>query len=1462
VSTFQVEPLSRPLSNDEILDLLRRGEITVQEAFELQNRRIESELGVDVEAEAQRFTERIAGAPESPSFDDLIADLADVSEFDPLLAQIEQENIIRRTSDAALPFSEPDTSPRPTMAGFADLLVRQPSSRFEQAVTSQRPSDDLRFGPTPEAPILFTNEELDRFRAERIERIKAKNNLVTFNRTGSTLPLDQMELFGQQLSEMSETELEELERATEEALREQSVQNVRDIPGAEFGLEVARGASVGLSDPILEAISGQAVPTPPEPTGSIAGDLLLSTPHLIGMALGAPGRVAAAGAGLARGTVGRSALGLGGFEALDIAREGIVEGDLVGTAGRGASTLALGAGFGVAGKGLAILFRRVRALRAKNPQAADQVEAGLKDLEQVTDPATRQRVTAELDELLTRAENQVAEEALQIAPQRALRPRQATQATGAVSEAPKPAKALQPAEAAEGVLDLGGKPQPAKLPEGLRRATARAASPTATEAVQAPGVSANELLQHARKVTGRPNLTLEEMQNLPGEVQAEIVNTLPRTPSVQPQEVTGAGAPPSRAPVPQTGVTGEAAGRQALEGQVRKALGATPSGAPGGAGFMSGGGIDFSVGKAAEALKKADVAIGEKLGTDAPASAAKRAIDAYATQMTDLIGREGGAVGKVIREKARRANTLNREVQERLAKHSIEVQEELSARPHRLLSKKQRMTQKARKDLQKFEPGEVESDALYSRGRILVEDLSQKPGNAEEAKIIGRIRQWLRESGEVAQDFNVQRLVGGEVQAFQRALKENKLPRLATTDLLRMAQKGGEEFRRLAEILANENGISFQKSLESLKELYGPDSTRVLGMFERARVFEKFPDAMKFKGRTIQLLETDPVRMMTAGTQTIAARLSFLRVFGQEFAETAPVTAGGQGRAITRLEKLRQRYVNAGARHKDFNDLVKLLNNRPINLLLEEGVAQRGLLGKAVVDIANPIYQALALSRTAIVNIPETIGALRAQAGTFRLIRSLLSIARNPIKRRNDLLNMGAINKKLLDFFVRPNYKTHDIGSIVREGGIKMTGVSFFNELNELVAGEAGRRMALELLARGRLGKKISLNSIQALENLGFRKRFIDRIEKGKISAGSKEEATVIREVSARTSGFTQGSGTLTRAERSALANTPWFRFALDFQTYNQTIVNRYGVLGRRLAKAVANGDAKGTAIAIKRLADQLVGTAAAGAAATWLGAIAMGRVADFGDGGWDSFWRQVLQGGIAGPLRGFEFADPEKQGLLETVGGLVPKVRPAVNIFDLIYDRGRFADKVGIGENTLELFKAQVPIAKTAGLYLTLAGQQDPKIIDASRRYWRWRKKNDIKSFGEKDPGDNLFRKAKTELGRAIANGQQEAAHAALVRALAAGMVDQAELDRLALGKRSERDLFLKSAQRIRNSLRAKRLLPRLSKLHQQQIRKDLPPEVIRQLEIHDELIEVFLSTVSLQKAAQAVARQRRKAG
>jgi hypothetical protein len=454
-----------------------------------------------------------------------------------------------------------------------------------------------------------------------------------------------------------------------------------------------------------------------------------------------------------------------------------------------------------------------------------------------------------------------------------------------------------------------------------------------------------------------------------------------------------------------------------------------------------------------------------------------------------------------------------------------------------------------------------------------------------------------------------------------------------------------------------------------------------------------------------------------------------------------------------------------------------------------------------------------------------------------------------------------------MDWHLRANYKTHDLGRLIREGALKTTLVSFANEANEMIAATGGKLMAEEILALGRMGKKISRSDIQAMEILRLPKRLIDRVAQGKIPRKSQEETRFIREMSARTTGFTQGSGTMTRAERSSLANRPLFRFLVDFQTYSQTKTNRMGSLGRNFAKHAAAGDAANATVALHKIASEITGTAAAGAASTWLASIAYGRIADFGDGGLDSFLQQLMQGLIPAPLRSIQFFDPQEQPLVN-VAGVLPKGRLVVNLTNAIADRQRFrhVDRE-FGDTLLEVVKASTAISKTAGLYLTLTSQQDPAVIHASRKYWKWRRDNNAMRGGGRDKSalDRRYRNARSRLERAITNGQQDKALELLEEALAIGIEKEAEKARGKLQKPlPPKGRVLDSQDTIIKSLRAKKLLvpdDGMTKKQLQQMLKDLPPDVLHWLEVHDDLIEEWIKktakTKGFSKARQAALRR-----
>lgn len=654
------------------------------------------------------------------------------------------------------------------------------------------------------------------------------------------------------------------------------------------------------------------------------------------------------------------------------------------------------------------------------------------------------------------------------------------------------------------------------------------------------------------------------------------------------------------------------------------------------------------------------------------ARAYDRTAGLYYQQLLDRVGQQAGPVGKVVERFGRRAVRDAAQIEGRLADTVLfQMFRQLSVRPLAWLRNPGAQLEAimVRKSLSVLEPVPGAPGMFESRGQRLIEDPRATGATPAERRLfIDPYRKMLAASAAEAQAIGVKRRAGGAVQLFQGAVQRDKFLRNMTPELHDIYRRQGGEYEHLRDGLARMNGMTVKEASEALSQWLGPQATRVLGSFERARAFKRFPVAMEYQGRTIPLLEYEPVASVRASARNMADRLAFIKHFGQDLDKPHP-----------RYERMRRQFVQRGGHEQDFDNLIASLNNRPLSFdrFNDYGV-RRSIPRRLLTGVAVPAVKGAMQSLSAVVNVPELVSKVPAHAGIRRTVRGLGQAVVRAHKQPGELRRIGALTSDFTDWYLQKSRRIEQLGRAIYETELRAGLSHYINEFNEYAAASIGKLMAADLKAgRAQLG---DVNRLRALK--------FDARETRDLLSGTAPEA-LYNELARRVAAFTQGS-TLRRAETSRAAQSPTFRFLFWFQRYTQITVERTAAMNRELGRAMRTGDPKQMAGAVKMMAEYLGGHALAGTAAILLTAWIKKQQADLGDGWQEAVMKAWTNAGLSGPLRTLEYIDPGR-GLPEAAAKFSPLARSLNQVWYAVHGLGRYRGK-SLAERTAEYLRSVTP--------------------------------------------------------------------------------------------------------------------------------------------------------------------------
>jgi hypothetical protein len=775
-----------------------------------------------------------------------------------------------------------------------------------------------------------------------------------------------------------------------------------------------------------------------------------------------------------------------------------------------------------------------------------------------------------------------------------------------------------------------------------------------------------------------------------------------------------------------------------------------------------------------------------------------RTLDLWSKRLYQVVGDLPG--GKPLAVKAR--STLDR------ARALMGQFEADRARFHKELRGRTPAAKATRKS---FEEVTWDGNTGFARVQQLFD--KKAPPRAHEAAAINAYARAFLDTGKAAQTAGYKIRVGDKLIPFTADPSRLRAPRIGTHDLHWLSQRPGDAWTKaLADDIAKANpGMTSESVLKELN-MWGERGLAKRGLAEDARTIENFPTHWKTpEGDVIQLLETDPARLIDAVTQRFPARIAYVEHFGQD---------GIPPEMTELMSKSGEQGKQAGL------NLHRALNGMPLDT--PGGSSARpgslaSLLARSA-EIPWSAFKGAKLQLAPLANLPETIGKARVIAGSnpIKFIKAGFDVSflgRNSGAVLDDLSKRGAFTRDVMDWY----WNKSDVPETLNRYVINTTSAvnRLVNEFNERLSARMSQMWA-ESLRKGQGG---AVDRIR-LKVLDFSDTEIDAIMKGKATEAQYDA------VLGRATEWAQASTSQT-AERSRAGGTRWWNMITLADRFAQMNINRnFGAMAKA-AKVVADGNSswKDRVGAVALATDLVAGQTSAAAVTLIMRAAVVGGAAALTDkafgspaGVTDFLSEAMTYALLGGPAQAVIGAASQDKGnsVAESLGSTILPIGAAQEAVDAFHGTGRYQDMT-MGEKATTFLKSSQPLTGVATNVVGVLGvaEDNPKLNGAVREFWKWREKYAPTSRTVPAPGEtDLFRSNMRKAAKAIQAG-----------------TDPSEAVAEALGERDNTS--------VAASLRSRKFLAKLKPEQRMQLTDYLGEATVLELQDYDNLLEAWASAI-----------------
>jgi hypothetical protein len=600
---------------------------------------------------------------------------------------------------------------------------------------------------------------------------------------------------------------------------------------------------------------------------------------------------------------------------------------------------------------------------------------------------------------------------------------------------------------------------------------------------------------------------------------------------------------------------------------------------------------------------------------------------------------------------------------------------------------------------------------------------------------------------------------------------------------------------------------------------------------EFMREIENMPDSIMVGKESIDLMDRDPFTLWTRFAEKHILRLGFISKFGQDTMDTK-VGMTDQPLMEDKPWSLKAMIdLASGGNHEareEIESLVRAMNGLPaLGQRHRPDVGTKAYRAMEWFDAAWSVSRAFRLSRSAVPNIPETLGNTLSYAGWNRYKQAIKEVAKDPEQARIDLAREGYFTYDIMNKMADSGRQADSFRRIVSDFVLHNTGNRPMNEINELVAAMAAKIFVGDVQA----GKVGTLDKAR-LGALGFDEAQVG-IMTGKIPAKAGVREKLLDMAGSSFARVTNGAGAFA-AERSLASNNPFWNKLFFADAYVQMKMNSSLTLLQQMFSKQTGGWKDRTAAAAlfgQNFAGTLASAGVAAGLRNFLTGGAKGNSVFFSELEDDKLrslgvlYLQGMNGGAVDAMLsiGTDEGDSARRAL-----GKIDGLGFFYNVKDYFTKTGIYKDMTPLAAS-IKYMQTQVPImtARPAASTLAILGLGEPKnvLLDGGiQGYYRWRDTIPDKGIRTQVTGDmsdetkNLRQKLRS-VYVALKNGApNEQLDVLLKAAVGAGEPDK-----------------------VRSSLMGKRLLsPKwMTPELKESLKNRIGAEAYAELERHDQLIE-----------------------
>ena len=514
-------------------------------------------------------------------------------------------------------------------------------------------------------------------------------------------------------------------------------------------------------------------------------------------------------------------------------------------------------------------------------------------------------------------------------------------------------------------------------------------------------------------------------------------------------------------------------------------------------------------------------------------------------------------------------------------------------------------------------------------------------------------------------------------------------------------------WREMVEAISDLNHIpqaAVGKSLKDVREGMlgeGPDGSFRRVNAEFTRQWKQVPTHLYINGDEVPVLQTFPFLYAKGIAESTAARVGFVKHFGQDTAPNGPVA------------QLRKQFLIENGNTKPLIDMTRALNNAPIETPILPPGSNVAKMARAI-GIVTSLLKSGMLSLNALQHIGEPLGNVQAFGGAGDLLRAVARVSTHPQATLAALQSMGGSSNDVANLAFQPGRTMQSIARVMQEVSSRAFMYRYIHDFKARLGGA----VAMEKVERMQAGKGNAAD-VYDLMKLGWELPDARRLARG--NGTPAEYARVVRQAPAALLGANESPAQHSRLNHSRIAHA-----ALAFQQWFESKARSFVKEAEAYVKAMKSKDPRLMVAANVRFARSILGTAASHMTAYALITLATGGVLGL---------KIAFNEAKEHPLKFLA-----ESWLYQTFGGpfgaALHVAAGNTSLPDTIFPfavghefakyaagTGPYRDKHGL-DALAPLVSRFLPIDKAAlNFAATLGFNRDAQHLDVAKRaYWRWR--------------------------------------------------------------------------------------------------------------------------------------------